>query len=77
MRYIPHTEQDIKEMLAITAAEGWQILEARVPASFWRKGLNEIQLRYLWTVEAGSVYGGSDDRQIALRLAGLELRSVQ
>jgi len=61
----------------ITAADGWQILETRVPASFWRKGLNEIQLLYGWTVEAGSVYGGSDDRQIALRLAGLELRIVQ
>ena len=66
-----------KRAATITLAEGWQSLEARVPASFWRKGLNEIQLLYGWTVEAGSVYGGSDDRQIALRLAGLELRIVQ
>ena len=58
----------------IALAEEWQTAEVLVPASFWKEGLNEMKLSYGWTVEAGSVYGGADDRQIALRLGRLELR---
>jgi hypothetical protein len=62
---------------AITFTEGWQTVETTIPASFWRDGLNEISLRYGWTVEAGSVYGTEDPRQVALRLGRLELQIVK
>jgi hypothetical protein len=63
----------------LTFTEGWQTVETRIPASFWREaeGLNEIRLRYGWTVEAESVYGGADPRRIAIRLARLELEVVK
>ncbi len=49
------------------------IAEITVPARFVKRGLNEIVFRYLDTVRADELYGGSDPRQIALRLERLEL----
>ena len=62
---------------SITTSRGWQTVETKIPASFWREGLNEVLFRYGWTVEAESVYGGSDDRQIAFRLEQLDLEIVK
>jgi hypothetical protein len=58
---------------ALSPGEDWQIVETRIPASSWKAGLNEIKLRYAWTVEAGEVYGGEDERRVAIRVdkAGL------
>jgi hypothetical protein len=61
----------------ITLSEGWQSVDARIPAAFWSEGLNEIRLVYGWTVEAGSVYRGSDPRQIAYRLERLRLQIIK
>ncbi|HSF20289.1 MAG TPA: glycosyltransferase family 39 protein [Vicinamibacteria bacterium] len=57
--------------------DGWQTVESPVPASFWRAGLNEVELRYAWTVRASEVYGVADDRQIAIKLARFELETVE
>ncbi|HXV60633.1 MAG TPA: hypothetical protein VEK15_08065 [Vicinamibacteria bacterium] len=57
--------------------EGWQTVGAPVPASFWREGLNEVELRYAWTIRANEVYGVADDRQIAVKLARFELEIVE
>jgi hypothetical protein len=57
--------------------EGWQTTETIIPASYWKPGLNEIELEYAWTVEAGDVYGGDDTREIALKLERLDLRIVK
>ncbi len=53
---------------------GRQVAQVRIPALFWKEGLNEIRFRYDWTVEAEAVYGGEDRRRIALRLEQLQLR---
>lgn len=61
----------------LSLTEGWQTVEAVVPASFWKAGLNEILLTYLWTVEAGEAYGGEDGRQIAVKLERLDLQIIK
>lgn len=63
-----------RSVSTVTLAPGWQTVETIVPSDYWSPGLNEITLTYLWTVRAGDVYGGSDPRPIAIRLARLELR---
>lgn len=43
------------------------------PARFWKPGINEVLLRYGWTVTASEAYGGGDRRPLALRLSRVEL----
>ena len=61
----------------LTLVNGWQTRDVPIPASYWREGLNEIRLVYGWTVDAGLAYGNADPRQIACRLARLELEIVK
>ena len=61
----------------LTLGTGWQTLDVRVPADFWKEGLNEIRLIYGWTVEAGEAYGTADRRQIGYRLSELELQIIK
>ncbi len=49
-------------------------VETVVPRRFWRSGLNEIVLRYGYTVPGGEIYGGADPRLLGIRLARLELQ---
>jgi len=65
-----------RRVASLTLAEGWQSREVTIPSSYWREGLNEIRFVYGWTVEAGAVYGTTDSREIACRLARLELEIV-
>ena len=53
--------------------EGREVVETIVPSRFWKPGLNEIVFQYNRTVRADEVYGGSDPRQIGLRLETLEM----
>ena len=76
-RQVVSVEVNGARAAAATLTEGWQTVETRVPASFWKEGLNEIRLRYGFTVEAGAVYGSSDPRHIALRLSRLELQIIK
>ncbi|MGH9459913.1 MAG: hypothetical protein ACRD1X_01755 [Vicinamibacteria bacterium] len=62
---------------SLSLVEGWQTREVTVPASFWREGVNEIRLVYGWTVNAGTIYGNADSREIACRLTQLELEIIK
>jgi hypothetical protein len=48
--------------------------EVTIPKDFWNTGLNEIRFRYAHTARADEVYGGSDPRELAVRLERFELR---
>lgn len=56
---------------------GHQRVEARVPAAFWKAGINEIRFHYRWTIEAALVSEIQDPRLVSLRLERLELQIVQ
>ena len=62
---------------SLSLVEGWQTREVTIPASFWREGMNEIRLVYGWTVNAGTLYGSADSREIACRLTRMELEIVK
>ena len=66
-----------RRVVSLTLVEGWQTREVTIPASYWREGLNEVRLVYGWTVKAGSVHGNADPREIACRLARLELEIIK
>jgi hypothetical protein len=48
--------------------------ELVVPRELWKTGLNEVLFRYSHTARADEIYGGSDPRELALRLERFELR---
>jgi hypothetical protein len=58
---------------AWTLGPGVQTQTLEIAADSWRAGLNELRFVYGWTVEAGTVYGTSDSRQIAWRVERLVL----
>ena len=57
----------------LTLTPGESPAELRIPARFWNAGLNEIVFRYAITSRADEVYGGSDPRQLGIRLEQFEL----
>lgn len=48
--------------------------ESVIESHVWKAGLNEIRFRYSITARADEVYGGSDARDLGLRVESIELR---
>jgi hypothetical protein len=56
-----------------TLTEGLQTQTMDIDAAPWKAGLNELRFTYGWTVEAGTVSGTPDRREVAWRVERLVL----